>query len=82
MKQNAIKKIPVTIIGIINSTKNSNIAITFNFRIKKNRRSSQTAGSKRCKSYKTNLSKQVTIYFLERLNFFFLFDRCSTEEEV
>lgn len=35
MKQNAIKKIPVTIIGIINSTKNSNIAITFNFRIKK-----------------------------------------------
>lgn len=35
MKQNAIKKIPVTIIGIIYSTKNSNIAITLNFKIKK-----------------------------------------------
>ena len=37
---------------------------------------------KQCKFMKTNLSKQVTIYFLERLNFFFLFDRCSTEEKV
>lgn len=35
MKQNAIKKIPVTIIGIIFSTKNSNIAMTLIFLIKK-----------------------------------------------
>ena len=47
MKQNAIKKTPVTIIGIMFSTKNSNIAMTLIFFNKKNRRSSQMAGTEK-----------------------------------
>lgn len=35
MKQNAAKKTPDIITGITHSTRNSNIAITFNFKIKK-----------------------------------------------
>ena len=64
MKQNAIKKIPVTIIGIIFSTKNSNIAMTL---IKKKKKTGDLHRwpvlKKQCKFMKTNLSKQVTNLF-------------------
>ena len=46
MKQNTAKKTPTIITGITHSKKNSNIAITFNFKIK-NRRSSQMAGAEK-----------------------------------
>lgn len=72
MKQNAVKKIPAIITGIIYSIKNSNTTITFNFLNKKNRRSSQMAGAEKQCKFKTNLSKQVTNLFSRTLESFLL----------
>lgn len=72
MKQNAVKKTPATITGITHSTKNSNIAITFNFKIKKTGDLHRRPVLKKQCKFKTNLSKQVTNLFSRTLESFLL----------